>query len=204
LEKLQLELRAELGIADPGVILAIEPAPSAPAQVIEPETARQLLRFLRGCPHGTLAMTPEIPGLVQTSTNLGIVETKGDQLTVVMSHRSSLESAKRDVAGTVADHCALAGLQVEHSHGYPGWAPNLASPLLALAKKVHLELFGVEPRVKAVHAGLECGIIGEKFPGMDTVSIGPTIQGAHSPDERVQIASVQVFWNYLCAMLAQA
>ena len=149
-------------------------------------------------------MSPDIPGLVQTSTNLAVVETKGATVTIATSQRSSVDSAKKDAGRMVAAHAELSGFSVEQGDGYPGWKPNTSSPLLALAKKVHADLFGREPEVKAIHAGLECGILGEKVPGLDTISFGPTIQNAHSPDERVHVPSVARFWQYLTSVLAAA
>ncbi len=197
---LQKALRAELGKADPDVELFLEPVEHQ-GKVIAPTHASAIVSFLYACLHGTLAMTPDIPDLVQTSTNLAIIETKGDLVEVQMSHRSSVDSAKKDVGAMIAAYCDLAGFAVEQGAGYPGWAPNVSSPLLGVAKRVHKELFGKEPLVKAVHAGLECGIIGEKFPGMDTLSIGPTITGAHSPDEKVEIHSVETFWKFVVTLL---
>ncbi|MBI5544548.1 MAG: aminoacyl-histidine dipeptidase [Deltaproteobacteria bacterium] len=200
LVKLQTALRAELGKADPEVVLSVESAQGS-GQVFEAEEAKRVVSFLYASLHGMLAMTPDIPDLVQTSTNLAIIETKDDVVTVSMSHRSSIDSAKKDVGAMIKAYCELAGFEVTQGSGYPGWAPNVHSPVLAIAKQVHAQLFGKEPHIKAVHAGLECGIIGEKFPGMDTISMGPTIQGAHSPDEKVGISSTATFWKYLVALL---
>ena len=112
-----------------------------------------------------------------------------------------MDSAKKDAGRQMATAMTLAGLDVKQGDGYPGWKPNVSSPILGVAKGVHAEVFGHEPEVKAIHAGLECGIIGEKFPGMDTISFGPTIRNAHSPDECVSIPSVQNFWRYLTVLL---
>ncbi len=203
LARLQGALRAELGKADPELLLVAEQAEGT-GKVFDPLDAMAVCNFLHACPHGTLAMTPDIPDLVQTSTNCAIVETKDNVVSVSMSHRSSIDSAKKDVGAMVRAYCAQAGFSLEQGDGYPGWAPNVNSPLLGVAKKLHQELFGKEAHVKAVHAGLECGIIGEKFPGMDTISIGPTIIGAHSPDERVHVPSVGTFWRFVVALLERA
>jgi dipeptidase D len=204
LAALQAEALFEVGKIDPGIRLALTPLAAAPSQVFAAADAARVAAYLRSAPHGVAAMSPDIPGLVQTSTNLAIVETKGSLVTVSTSQRSSIESSKRDMADVVEAHGTLSGFSVERGNGYPGWAPNVSSPLLAKAKAVHATVFGHEPEVKAIHAGLECGIISEKFPGMDVVSFGPTIQNAHSPDERVSIPSVAGFWKYLAAMLAEA
>ena len=204
LAALTAELRAEYGKIEPGISVAIEPAADAPARVFAAADARRIAGFLHASLHGMLAMSPDIPGLVQTSTNLAIIETAGDTVTVSMSHRSSVDSAKKDVGQMIAAHCELAGFDVEQGDGYPGWAPNVGSALLKQSKQVHAKVFGKEPEVKAIHAGLECGIIGEKYPGLDVVSFGPTIQNAHSPTEQVSIPSVAGFWKYLAAMLEAA
>ena len=204
LAALTAELRAEYGKIEPGISVAIEPAADAPPRVFAAADARRIASFLHASLHGMLAMSPDIPGLVQTSTNLAIIETAGDTVTVSMSHRSSVESAKKDVGQMIAAHCELAGFDVEQGDGYPGWAPNVGSALLKQSKQVHAKVFGKEPEVKAIHAGLECGIIGEKYPGLDVISFGPTIQNAHSPTEQVSIPSVAGFWKYLAAMLEAA
>ena len=204
LAALTAELRAEYGKIEPGITVAIEPAEQAGAKVFAAADAARVAGFLHASLHGMLAMSPDISGLVQTSTNLAIIETAGDVVTVSMSHRSSVDSAKKDVGHMIAAHCELAGFTVTQGDGYPGWAPNVGSALLKQAKEVHAQVFGKEPEVKAIHAGLECGIIGEKYPGLDVISFGPTIQNAHSPTEQVSIPSVAGFWKYLLAMLAVA
>ncbi len=198
------ELRAEYGKIEPGISIEVEPFAQAPAKVFSGTDARRVASFLHASLHGMLAMSPDIPNLVQTSTNLAIIETAGETVTVSMSHRSSVDSAKKDVGHMIAAHCELAGFTVVQGDGYPGWAPNVHSPLLQQAKEVHARVFGKVPEVKAIHAGLECGIIGEKYPGLDVISFGPTIQNAHSPTEQVSIPSVAGFWKYLSAMLAAA
>ncbi len=197
----QSAIRSELGSADPDLVLLLDDPGTAPSDVIAPADARQLLAFLYCCPHGVIAMSPDIPDLVQTSTNLAILGTDGGSVRVQMSHRSSVESSKQDVGDMVAAYCTSFGFDLEQGSGYPAWQPNVSSPLLAQARMVHKDLFKVDPEVKAVHAGLECGIIGEKFPGMDMISIGPTITGAHSPDEQVSVKSVENFWRYLLGLL---
>lgn len=204
LAALTAELRSEYGPIEPGVAVDVEEAKAAGGEVMSGADARRVTDFVHASLHGMLAMSPDIPGLVQTSTNLAILETVGDTVTVSMSHRSSVDSAKKDVAQMVGAACELAGFRVVQGDGYPGWAPNVLSPLLAQAKAVHARVFGKEPEVKAIHAGLECGIIGEKYPGLDVISFGPTIQNAHSPTEQVSTSSVARFWTYLAAMLEAA
>ncbi len=200
LAKLEADVRSEAGRFDYPVQIALEKADAAPNPMASADAAR-VVGFMHAAPHGVLGWSPDIPGLVQTSTNLAIVETKGDEISFATSQRSSVESAKKDAGRTMAASMELAGLAVTQGDGYPGWKPNVSSPILGVAKQIHAELFGVEPEVKAIHAGLECGIIGEKFPGMDTISFGPTIRNAHSPDECVSIPSVANFWKYLTALL---
>jgi dipeptidase D len=200
LAKLEADVRAEAGRFDNPVNIGLERLDEAPNPIVPADTMR-VVGFLHAAPHGVLGWSPDIPGLVQTSTNLAIIETKGDEIAFATSQRSSVESAKKDAGRMMATSMALAGLDVNQGDGYPGWKPNVSSPILGVAKGVHAELFGHEPEVKAIHAGLECGIIGEKFPDMDTISFGPTIRNAHSPDECVNVPSVQNFWRYLTALL---
>ena len=200
LAKLEAEVRSEAGRFDNPVNIALEQADAAPNPMALSD-AKRLVGFIHAAPHGVLGWSPDIPGLVQTSTNLAIVETKGDEVSFATSQRSSVDSAKKDAGRQMVTAMELAGLTVMQGDGYPGWKPNVSSPILGVAKTVHAELFGREPEVKAIHAGLECGIIGEKFPGMDTISFGPTIRNAHSPDECVSIPSVASFWKYLTALL---
>jgi dipeptidase D len=161
-----------------------------------------LLGLLLSLPHGVLSMHPAIAGLVETSSNLAIVHTEKKAARVICSSRSSVASALTAVRQGIKATTELAGAEILQSMGYPGWEPNLESPLLAKLKAVHSRVFGKEPEVIAVHAGLECGIIGEKFPGMDMISFGPTIEHPHSPEERVHFPSVEDFWKFLSASLA--
>lgn len=200
LAKLEADVRSEAGGFDNPVSVGLERVDTAP-NPLSPADAKRVLGFLHAAPHGVLGWSPDIPGLVQTSTNLAIVETKDDTISLATSQRSSVESAKKDAGRQMATAMELAGFTVKQGDGYPGWKPNVSSPILGVAKEVHAELFGKVPEVKAIHAGLECGIIGEKFPGMDTISFGPTIRNAHSPDECVSIPSVRNFWTYLTALL---
>lgn len=200
LAKLEADVRSEAGRFDNPVNIGLERIDAAPDPIAEGDLTR-IVGFIHAAPHGVLGWSPDIPNLVQTSTNLAIVETKDDVVSFSTSQRSSVESAKKDAGRMMATAMSLAGFEVKQGDGYPGWKPNVTSPLLGLAKEVHAELFGMEPEVKAIHAGLECGIIGEKYPGMDTISFGPTIRNAHSPDECVSISSVKNFWTYLTAFL---
>lgn len=197
------DIRAELQYSDAGVALKLEKA--APANLIDADTARRLVCALTGLPNGVQAMSFAMPGLVETSTNLASVKMEGGgasgRIVVTTSQRSSVESAKKATAEAVEAVFTLAGARVEHSDGYPGWAPNPDSHLLEVTKKAYEELFGVPVKVRAIHAGLECGLFLEKYPHLEMVSTGPTILGAHSPDERIEIATVDKFWRLLLEIL---
>jgi len=166
-------------------------------------SGRKLLDLALSLPHGVIAMHPTIAGLVETSTNMAIVRLGRKEAEIVCSTRSSIASALEATRGVLKAVCRLAGAEIQLQDGYPGWMPNLQSALLAKLRDVHLHTTGKDAEVKAVHAGLECGIIGEKYPGMDMISFGPTIEHPHSPDERVHIASVERFWAFLTAALAE-
>lgn len=167
------------------------------------EDTKKLLAALYACPHGIKKMSLDIPDLVETSTNLASVKMKeGNQILVVTSQRSSVESAKYDIANQVESVFKLAGCVVTHGDGYPGWTPNLDSNILKISKNSYKKLFDVEPKVKAIHAGLECGLFLEKYPYLDMISIGPTMRGVHSPDERLEIETVGKSWEWLKDMIA--
>jgi len=194
------EARADLGGFDPGVQIAVEKVPR-PDKVFDAPDAQATVALLVGLPHGVLAMSPDVPGLTQNSTNLAIVATKGDIVEFVTSQRSAIESSMQAAARMVATVFRLAGFEVEHSGRYPGWKPEPTSDVVRKLQSVHEELFGQPAKLIAMHAGLECGVIGEKYPGMQMVSFGPTIVDPHSPNERVQISTVDSFWKYLKVVL---
>lgn len=167
------------------------------------DLGRRVLLLLSSLPHGVLAMSHDIPGLVETSVNLAAVSEGDEGVSVLLSTRSSIGSAMRATRRRLRACAELVGARVEENEGYPAWKPNVESPLLSLFKEVHQRVQGSEPELKAVHAGLECGVLGEKFSGMDMISFGPVIEGAHSPDERVQVESVGRFYNLLTETLAE-
>jgi len=167
------------------------------------ESQANLVNLLFSLPHGVIAMHPEIKELVETSTNLAIIHTLKDQAQIICSSRSSVASSLEATRNAIDALCELGGAKAVQPDGYPGWTPNLKSPLLNSLKEVYKRTFQKEPGVAAVHAGLECGIIGEKFPGMDMISFGPTIEHPHSPEERVHISSVENFWKFLTIVLAE-
>jgi dipeptidase D len=152
-------------------------------------------------PHGVMEMSHAVEGLVETSTNMAIIETKEDKVELLTSQRSSVASAIIDIADKVRALGELAGYEVEQGGGYPAWEPNPDSALLKFATNAYKDTTGRKAEVKAIHAGLECGIIGEKYEGMDMISFGPTIEGAHSPQERVHIQSVSNCWDFLLELL---
>jgi len=194
-------LREEFGEIDPGQKVEVEDTTTS--QVFAAADGNRLLDALLACPHGVLAMSRAVPGLVETSNNLAVVTTEGNQVKVVTSSRSSVMPSLRATLQQVEACFRLAGAAVEVHDGYPGWKPNPNSKVLQLAKEVFRREFGREPEVKAIHAGLECGLIGEKFPGMDMLSLGPQIESPHSPDERVKIPTVANFYRLLKAILRE-
>jgi len=170
--------------------------------IIDRKTQPKLLQSLYACPHGVIAMSMDMPGLVETSTNLASVKMKGkNKIEITTSQRSSVESAKADIVNMVECALALSGAEVKHSNGYPGWKPNPKSPILEVSTNVYKKLFKKEAKVKAIHAGLECGLFLEKYPELDMISIGPTMRGVHSPDEKLEIPSVEKFWKFLTEIL---
>lgn len=195
-------IRDEIRTVDPDLTLAIAEAPP-PDRVWTAAATRKTLELLDALPHGVLAMSNDIPGLVETSLNLATAAADDGSLSILISIRSSVASAMRATRRRLRAFADLAGAEVREAEGYPGWKPNLDSPLLATFRQLHQRLVGTDPELKAVHAGLECGVLGEKFPGMDMISFGPVILGAHSPDERVDVASVGRFYELLREMLAE-
>lgn len=167
------------------------------------EVQEKLLNLLLVLPHGVISMHPEISGLVETSTNLAVVNTSEKEAKIICNTRSSILSALEAVRLSIKAAANLAGAKIWQPEGYPAWTPNLKSPLLQKMVEIYQQLFQKEPEIKAVHAGLECGIIGEKFPGLDMISFGPTIRYPHSPDEQVNIPSVEKFWKFLLETLAK-
>ena len=169
-----------------------------PAYVMDRDSQNKLLGSLTCCPHGAIAWSKEMHDLVETSTNLASVKfTENDTIKIVTTQRSSIESSKHDVGAMVETCLKLAGAEVVHSEGYPGWRPNMSSEILKITRESYKKLFGKDPCVRAIHAGLECGLIYEKFKGIDMISFGPTIRGAHTPDEKIEIKTAQMFWDLL-------
>lgn len=198
------EIKNEYKGVEPSMELILEET-ERPEYCIDSKTSLALVRALYSAPHGVYSMSRDIPGLVETSTNLAAVKMlDGNQIKVTTSQRSSVESRKQDIAGQVEAHFQLAGAEVSHSDGYPGWAPNMESTIMKLSAEAYEELFGVKPAIKAIHAGLECGLFLARYPHLDMVSFGPTMTGVHSPDEQLLIPTVDKFWKHLCLVLKKA
>ncbi len=172
-----------------------------PERFIPAEKAYRLIMALCECPHGMIAMSQDIPGLVETSTNLASIKMKEGYVEINTSQRSSKEESKHHLKWVVEQALAMACDEVTHGDGYPGWAPNTNSPLLEVVKKAYVDLFKSEPKVLAIHAGLECGLFLEKYPYLDMVSIGPQMYGVHSPQERLSIPSTERCYEWLCQIL---
>ena len=161
----------------------------------------KIIHSVYACPHGVLAWSQDIEDFVETSTNLASLKIKDDKFIFTTSQRSSVGSALDDACNMVASTFKAIGANTRHTDGYPGWNPNPNSEILDISRKSYIQLFKKEPKVLAIHAGLECGLIGETYPEMDMISFGPTIKGAHSPDERLLINTAQMFWDHLIDIL---
>ena len=172
-----------------------------PTGLIPEEVQDDLINGVTACPNGVLRFIPELPEVVETSNNLAIIKSDGNSVILRTLIRSSVESRKEELASMVESVFLLAGAKVELVGGYPGWKPNLDSPILKQMTKVYEDKYGKTPKVMIIHAGLECGILGTHYPAMDMISFGPTIKFPHSPDEKVNIATVAKFWDYLLATL---
>jgi len=191
----------ELGNIEKELRISVKDA-EMPRHVMGKESQEKLLASLTACPHGPIAWSKEMDDLVETSTNLASVKfVENNIVRIVTTQRSSIDSSKRDVAAMVESCMKLAGAIVEHSAGYPGWRPNLSSEILRITLSSYRKLFGKDPQVRAIHAGLECGLIFEKFKGIDMISFGPTIKGAHTPEEKIEIRTAQMFWDLLLDVL---
>jgi dipeptidase D len=193
-------IKFEYRTIDPDIAVDIEVV-DMPDRAIDIDASALLIKALQALPYGVMAMSHEIPGLVETSTNVGVITMEGESVDIVISTRSSVRSALDWVRSMHWSIANIAGATVEELDGYPGWIPDLDSTTLRVVKRVTTEMLGREPEVKAIHAGLECGLLKEKYPDMDMVSLGPQIENPHSPAERVKISSVENFWKLLQASL---
>lgn len=196
------DYRVELQGVDDDLAISVNPTEhDGPVLPLSAQVA--LLSFLDATPHGVLAMSNDLEGLVETSNNLAAVKMEDSRYMILTSCRSSIMSAMEDVLSTMESIAVLAGFEAEVQVGYPGWKPDMNSEVLQVVRKVYAGIWNQEPRVTAIHAGLECGLLGDKVPGMDMVSFGPQIEGAHSPDERLHIDSAGRFWEALKQVLAE-
>ncbi len=202
MEDLIADIKKELAPTEPNLLIGMEEHPFS-GQVMDPGDRDKLLRAVYGVHNGVFSMSRAIDGLVETSNNLARVEVKEGRIKIGCLTRSSVESAKTDLANGLASVFSLAGYEVTLSGDYPGWTPDPDSEILKILEEQYTRLFGEEPTVVSCHAGLECGILGSHYPDMDMISFGPNIKGAHSPDERVQISSVQKFWTFLKKVLEE-
>ena len=194
------EVRSEYSHTDPDAKVELLPA-EMPVSVIDADSARKMVLAAYACPDGVARMSDSMPGMVETSNNMAIFKSEGGKLVVQTLLRSSVDSAKETLASSLSSVFELAGADVVLEGGYPGWNPDMDSAILKKMKEVYNRLYGKEPEVKAIHAGLECGILGGAYPNWDMVSCGPTIEAPHSPDERLHIPSVEKCWNFLKAVL---
>lgn len=195
------DVENEYAGVEPNLKIELESV-GTPEFCIDSATSMNVIRALYCAPHGVISMSRELEGLVETSTNLASVKMLPDnEILVTTSQRSSVDSRKWDIARQVEALFELAGATVTHGDGYPGWAPNMKSPIMEIARDAYKELYGITPAIKAIHAGLECGLFLEKYPHLDMVSFGPTLQGVHSPTERMHIPAVERFWGQLTLTL---
>lgn len=196
-------IKNELAAHEPDLKIVLEKCDS-PDTIIDNITALNMIKAVYACPNGVERMSDAMPGLVETSNNLAIVKSKDGIIEVNCLMRSSVDSAKEAYATAIKCVFELAGAEVKLTGGYPGWQPNMNSDILKTMKVVYKDLYGNEPEVKAIHAGLECGILGGTYTNWDMISCGPTIRSPHSPDERVEIATVEKWWNYMIEVLKNA
>jgi dipeptidase D len=198
-------IAAEFSSIDPDLKIDLKETPARKdVRVMKKTLQEAVTRSIAALPHGVIKMSPDIPGLVETSTNLAVIHTTEKGVLIETSQRSSVGSEILEIQQSVKAVFALGGASISESNGYPGWKPNLDSPVLKIARETFKGLFGKDPEIKAIHAGLECGIIGEKYPGMDMVSFGPTLEGVHSPDEKIHIDTVGKFYKLVLAILKKA
>ena len=196
-------IKFEFRTTEPDMNIAIAEC-DMPRFLIDAQTQDNLLNAVYACAHGVLAMSREVPNFVETSTNLASIKMDGRKIKIATSQRSSVESAKHAAAQKIESTFRMIGATVRHGDGYPGWTPNPDSRVLKVGVETYKKMFKHEPVVRAIHAGLECGLIGEKYPKMDMISYGPTLRGVHSPDEKLLIPTVQMVWDHLLAILENA
>ncbi len=201
IERLQAEIIEEYKLLDPDLTISIEKFDGLPETVMNSTDQDAFLKAIFGTHNGVFRMSPAIEDLVEASNNLAMVTLSNGTITIECLTRSSVESSKMDMANTLKSVFELAGFSVNLTGGYPGWAPNMDSAILKVLDSLYETINGKKANVAACHAGLECGILGTNYPKMDMISFGPTIRGAHSPDERASISSTQKFWIFVLEIL---
>ena len=199
-EQLIKDIKFELKTTEPTLQIGLQEAP-LPNLIMNSVSQIQLINAIYSVSNGVYRMSADIDNLVETSNNLARVIVKDGKIFIACLTRSSIESSKMDLAQALEANFKMANLQVSFSGSYPGWTPNVSSPILKVLTSVYEQLHQKKPKVVACHAGLECGILGKNYPNMDMISFGPTILGAHSPDERVSISSVQKYWRFVLEIL---
>ena len=199
-EQLIKDIKFELKTTEPTLQIGLQEAP-LPNLIMNSDSQIQLINAIYSVSNGVYRMSADIDNLVETSNNLARVIVKDGKIFIACLTRSSIESSKMDLAQALEANFKMANLQVSFSGSYPGWTPNVSSPILKVLTSVYEQLHQKKPKVVACHAGLECGILGKNYPNMDMISFGPTILGAHSPDERVSISSVQKYWRFVLEIL---
>ena len=195
------EVENEYAVTEPKLTMELE-SETPCAEVMEKEAMKRFLLSIYAVHNGVYAMSQDMPGLVETSSNLASIKMRDGKIIVGTSQRSSILSSRKDMSQMIRAAFELGGAETTTGDGYPGWKPNPSSEILGVAVESYKRLFGVEPKIKAIHAGLECGLFLEKYPSLDMVSFGPTLRGVHSPDERMLIPTVDKFWRHLLDVLA--
>ncbi len=200
LSSVSKEIKNELASVEPDLKIEMVGA-EVPATIIDPEVMLRVMNGIYACPNGVIRMSNEMAGLVETSNNLAIVKSQNGEIRLMNLLRSSVDSAKDDLQQQIQSVFDLAGATCVFDGSYPGWKPNPQSPILKTMQEIYNNRFGKIPEIKAIHAGLECGILGGAYPNWDMISFGPTIRYPHSPDEKVNIETVQKFWDFLVETL---
>ncbi|WP_150539611.1 aminoacyl-histidine dipeptidase [Actinobacillus vicugnae] len=203
LAKLEQTLKAELKLAEPNLTLVVEKIDTT-ASVFTAETTQKAIHLLNLLPNGIIRNSDVVKDVVETSLSIGVLAVENQSLVATILSRSLIESGKAEVRTKINSLAQLTGAQAEFSGNYPGWEPDTSSLITPLTKQIYDEILGYEAEIKVIHAGLECGLIKQVYPNMDLVSIGPTIRNAHSPDEKVHIPAVEIYWKLLTKLLAQA
>jgi len=190
----------EFAATEPDLSISVKPT-DTPKEIMTNPDQEKIVNLVLAIPNGVMRMSDSMPGLVETSTNLAIVKAENGNLTIANLLRSSVDTAKDALGDKMTAIAELAGVEIELDGSYPGWKPNMDSAIMKTMMETYQSLYGKTPEIKAIHAGLECGLLGGVYPNWDMISFGPTIRNPHSPDERVHIASVEKFWNFLVATL---